>query len=97
MATHGRVHGPLPKPDYQRRAHWGGTHDTDFAGTLYVRRVPLDRLGYTKGPYGRYFGVGAPLYRVSDDADLVDFYVRAADYEAAKADVRRMYPGVTLK
>lgn len=58
---------------------------------LSLVRVPLDRGGYTR--QGRYFGVGAPLYQY-DDGDECDGYLRAADREAAKAKLRKQFPGV---
>lgn len=50
---------------------------------LYLERVPLNSGGYTKS--GRYFGVGAPLFRVIDDETGQYEYVRAANRAAAKA------------
>jgi hypothetical protein len=56
---------------------------------LRADRVRLDRGGYAYG--GRqYFGVGAPVYRVYDDAGDVDLYVRAPSARAAKEHVRKL-------
>lgn len=76
-------------------------HNHDgFTGRIDIRRVPLTRDGYSKGKWGQYFGVGAPLWRVTDyetGGGEVDFYVRAASKPAAKALVRDAYPGARAK
>lgn len=65
-----------------------------YAGPITLRRVSLDRGGYTKG--GRYFGVGAPLFEYEADGGpggvFFDGYVRGADRESAKAKLRAMFP-----
>lgn len=70
MAKHNAqtVREPL-RPDYARRAQWGGSHwpmmaTRDFDGELTITRVPLNNQGYTKGRYPRYFGTGALLFNV---------------------------------
>jgi hypothetical protein len=81
--------------DYSFSSHWGGDHARDrqaFAGKLSIERERLNSGGYTSG--GRYFGTGAPLFRVSgeDGSDYADFYIRAKDRAAAKALVATGYP-----
>lgn len=49
---------------YQLQLKYGGRHADDFTGKISVKRERLDRGGY--GPDGRYWGVGAPLFRVFD-------------------------------
>lgn len=49
---------------------------------LSVERVLLDELGYDHS--GRYFGTGAPLFRVSSDDPQFDTHVRAPNATAAK-------------
>lgn len=73
-------------------SYWGGTHDlpADTTERLSVRRVRLNKFGET--PSGRYHGIGAPLYNVSDDYGNVDFYVRASSRSGALAIVRDIYP-----
>jgi hypothetical protein len=53
--------------------------------TLRVDRVHIDRQGYSHG--GRYYGVGAPLYSVYDDATETYYEVRAASAADARAKV----------
>jgi len=76
------------------RYKWGGQHQLlNPYGKLVIERVRLNSGGYTSA--GRYFGVGAPLYRVMNDdsADgVVDFYIRAKDRAAAGREVRSIYP-----
>jgi hypothetical protein len=47
-----------------------------------AERVRLDRGGYD--PSGRYWGTGAPLYRVTDDDGNLDEHVRAPDAPTAR-------------
>lgn len=54
---------------------------------LYLERVKLDSGGYDRR--GRYYGVGLPLYRASDDRGDVDVEIRANDRAHAKDLVRR--------
>lgn len=74
-------------------AHWGGTHDLpeDTTARLSVRRVRLNSGGYTSSS-GQYFGLGAPLYHVTDEDDAVDFWIRASSRGSALAIVRDIYP-----
>lgn len=57
---------------------------------LYLRKVRLDSGGYD--PNGTYFGIGAPLYWVSDSEGTVDYMLRAIRRSDAKAMVRQVYP-----
>lgn len=61
---------------------------------LQIERIRLNSGGYTS--FGRYFGQGDPLFHVTDDEGDVDFHVRAADRNAAKREVLRMYPQAKL-
>ena len=49
---------------------------------LYVERIRLNQGGYDRR--GRYWGTGAPLYRVSSDDGEIDKHVRAPDARAAR-------------
>jgi len=70
---------------------WGGTRgDPGYSGKLYLERIRLNRGGYTSR--GQYFGVGQPLYRVTDEEGSIDHHIRARDRADAKTVVREMYP-----
>lgn len=75
------------------RADFDNGAARDLPRKFYVRRIQLNSGGYDNG--GAYWGLGAPLYL----AETVDveaeafFFFRAADREAAKAEVLRRYPG----
>jgi len=64
---------------------------------FFLTHIPLDSSGYTKGKYPRYYGVGPKLYMLEreDGGDVVHGLqeFRATDREAAKAIVRKTYPG----
>lgn len=62
---------------------------------VYLERVPLNRGGYDRR--GTYWGVGAPLYRYSDESGALDGYVRAHSREEAKEKVRYQSPGMEIK
>ena len=49
---------------------------------LRAERVHIDRQGYDRR--GQYWGIGAPLYRVTDDEGYLDEHVRAPDAPTAK-------------
>jgi hypothetical protein len=49
---------------------------------LRAEKIRLNRQGYTSG--GRYYGVGAPLYRVTSDDGELDEVVRAPNAKSAK-------------
>lgn len=57
---------------------------------FYLTRIPLDRGGYTKGKYPRYYGVGAPLFSLEDeDGGQVPGF--ASEFRAVdRADAIRM-------
>ena len=67
----------------------------------YLTRIPLDRDGYTKGRYARYYGVGAPLFRLEDgDGEPIPGFsheLRAADREAVVRMVRAQHPGAQFR
>jgi hypothetical protein len=50
---------------------------------LLATRVRLDRQGYDR--HGRYYGVGAPVYRVEADNNWEFTEVRASDAKSARA------------
>jgi hypothetical protein len=64
--------------------------------TLLVRRVKIDRGGYA--PDGAYFGIGKPVYVVTDadSGDVVET-LRAYDHASAKDKVRAKYPNMKVK
>lgn len=59
---------------------------------LHLRRVRIDNGGYDAG--GAYWGFGAPLYQVSGEtaAEVIEYYIRAADRDHAKEIVQLRYP-----
>ena len=93
--------------DYSRNdpRGWGGdptrgaalgrpTVDADnpntFTGKLTIKRTKIDSGGYDKN--GTYFGIGNPLFWVSDDDGDVDYMIRAYDREEARNKVLGKYP-----
>lgn len=69
-----------------------GTH---LGLVIRVTREPLNRGGYTKA--GRYFGIGAPLWRYATDDAEIDDHLRAKDKATAKAELGKKYPGAKIK
>jgi hypothetical protein len=61
-------------------------------GKFTLRRVHLDSGGY--GPFGRYYGQGAPLYWYAGDD--IDGMLRAHSREDAKDRVRKLFPSATF-
>lgn len=61
---------------------------------LRAERIHVDRQGYDRG--GRYWGVGAPLYRVTDDEGYLDEYTRAPDAPTAKRRAVQQAGGTLL-
>lgn len=53
---------------------------------VIVRRIKLDRQGYTSG--GRYYGAGAPLYEFETADGQVEGEFRAGDRKAALAKAK---------
>ena len=82
--------------DPRRGAAMGrdSVHAPDYAGKLYLRKVQLDQGGYD--PNGTYFGTGSPLYWCASADGDVDFMLRAASRNGAKAEVRSRYPQATF-
>ena len=64
---------------------------------FYLRRIYLNSGGYAPGKYGRYFGVGKPLYQYesdnSEDHNFQANFVRAESRESAKEYIAKLYPG----
>lgn len=54
-----------------------------------LRQIPLDRQGYTKGKYPRYYGTGAPLFSVEVDYNDLDNQLVAAGFS------RDLFKGIT--
>ena len=61
-----------------------------YTGRVYVRRERLNNGGYTKD--GCYFGVGSPLYYVSDYDGVYSDYFRASCRDEALEKARDIYP-----
>lgn len=59
---------------------------------LSLRRVYLNSGGYD--PNGTYFGIGAPLYWYAGETEEgeIDAMLRAPSRDAAKEQIRRIYP-----
>lgn len=71
-------------PRKRKRPHvWRGNPK---GPKLTAERVRINRQGYDSR--GTYWGVGAPLYRVSSDDGFTDIHVRAATAAEAKNKVR---------
>ena len=62
-----------------------------MAGRVYAERIRIDRQGYDRR--GRYWGVGDPLYLVSDDDS--DRFIRAPSAPAAKTQFRLLEQSYT--
>lgn len=75
----GRRRAAVRRPSYRRVGRLS-------AGRLYAERIRIDRRGYD--PSGRYWGRGAPLYRVSDPDGEIDVYVRALSAASARRRVQ---------
>jgi hypothetical protein len=67
----------------------------DFDGKLVLIRVKLNRGGYDA--QGTYFGVGEPLFNLSDEDGSIDRTFRARDRKAALATARGMYPHAKVR
>lgn len=64
--------------------------DTSEPRKFSLRVVLLDRGGYDSG--GAYWGLGEPVYWACSEDYEAEFFFRARDREAAKAEVLRRYP-----
>lgn len=70
--------------------------DREYAGEVDVDEHPIDEDGYDT--MGRYFGVGEPLWHVTDEYDVgldaiyLDAVIRAESREAAVEMVRERFP-----
>lgn len=67
-------------------------------GTLITwERERLDRGGYTSG--GRYFGIGAPLYRVEVDDGQTwrEYYIRASGQKDVRDLAKRGAEAVRMR
>ena len=65
-----------------------------YEGVLKVERVKIDADGYD--PNGTYFGIGSPLFWVSNEEGSIDYVLRATDKANAKDKVKRRYPQVSF-
>jgi hypothetical protein len=65
------------------------------AGTVTVRKSPLDRQGYDRN--GTYFGAGQELFWYADEEGELDAVERAADIEDVVKVLRERFPGVEIK
>lgn len=87
---------PTPRVGSRYGAPMGRANSTGYTITeqaVPVRLVhcPLNSGGYDRG--GAYWGIGAPLYYFeASPAGLVSGYVRGRTREAAKLEVRKLYP-----
>lgn len=62
-------------------------------------RVHLQKVRFEDGDYdagGAYWGGDSPLYCAMDEADAVCVFVRAPDWNAARAVLRRVYPELVV-
>lgn len=57
-----------------------------------LKRVYLNSGGNEFGKYGRYWGIGAPLYHALSDDYEIDMYTRAMNREDAKKEVLAKFP-----
>lgn len=54
-------------------------------------RIRINSGGYDSG--GAYWGIGTPLYWATTEDGATEFFFRAVDRDAAKAEVGRRHPG----
>lgn len=76
-ASFGRRDRPSLHPDASRKFH--------------LRRIRLDAGGYDSG--GAYWGIGTPLYWACCASGSIEFFFRAKDRIAAKAETVKRHPG----
>lgn len=63
-----------------------------YTGRVYVQRVRLNPQGYTYGRHGEYWGVGEPLYCITDYDGVHSDHVRASCRAEALDKARSIYP-----
>ena len=63
-----------------------------YTGRVYVSRVRLNPQGYTYGKWAEYWGVGEPLYCISDHDGVHSDHVRASCRAEALEKARGVYP-----
>ena len=86
----------LPKAFSSRGADMGRAAKpgpADLPYKFHLQRLRIDAGGYDQG--GAYWGLGAPLFWVCDDATHsapVEMFLRAPDREAVKSKIRESYP-----
>lgn len=61
-----------------------------YTGRVYVRRERLNQGGYTS--YGCYFGIGKPLYYITDYDGVHSDYIRASCRAEALEKAAAIYP-----
>lgn len=62
----------------------------DCVGKVSLRHVPLNSGGYDSG--GAYWGLGQRLYWATDESGALDYFFRARDRDAAKAQILSDWP-----
>lgn len=67
----------------------------EYSGRLYLWHMRLDAGGYDKN--GTYFGIGERLYWCANEDHTVDFMLRAAAREDARAQVLKEYPKAKVR
>ena len=72
------------------RRSWDDNGPGEFAGRMYLRRIPIDSGGYDPG--GAYWGSGQRLYGYASEDDSINGFTRASDRQHAKAVVLHHYP-----
>ena len=64
-------------------------------GKITIRRSPLDRQGYDRN--GTYFGLGDPLFWITDEDGEVDYVTRGHFAEMLAESLRKLHPGTEVK
>lgn len=77
-----------------RRELAGNKHEVGYLVPLKVSvtRIRLNGGGYDRR--GRYWGVGEPLFHIVSDYDDINLELRAADRDAAIAQISKWRPGI---
>lgn len=69
--------------------------EPDFAGKMYLRKVPLDNGGYDRN--GTYFGHGDDyVYWYASADGTIDGTLRAVDRDEAKTVILSRYPNTAF-